>query len=124
MSSTKCSSSAKSRSGSSAFKRAFQANLLGAGFPRQAVTAIAGGAGQSAAAGRLTVQAVLHQAPPGTSHQTAVTIVNAVHTSFTHAIHIGMIVAVGLALFASLVSVLFVRSHVEAEHPAAMPVGP
>jgi hypothetical protein len=105
----------------SAFKRAFEANLLGAGFPHQAVGAIVGGAGQSAAAGRLTVQTVLQQAPPGTSHQTAVTVVNAVHESFTHAIHIGMIVAVGLALFASLVSLLFVRSHVGAEHPEAVP---
>jgi EmrB/QacA subfamily drug resistance transporter len=102
----------------SAFNRAFQARLLTAGFPSRAVHTIAAGASQhGAAAGRLTVATVLRNAPPGTARSTAVTIVNAVHDSFVHAIHVGLVVAVGFAVLASIVSAVFVRSHAGQEHP-------
>ena len=39
-------------------------------------------------------------------------IAQAVHTSFVHAIHIGMTVGVFVILIATVVSILFVRSHV------------
>jgi EmrB/QacA subfamily drug resistance transporter len=42
-------------------------------------------------------------------------IADAVHASFVHAIHIGMTVGVFVILIATVVSVLFVRSHVGAE---------
>jgi hypothetical protein len=82
------------------------------------VHTIATGASQhGAAAGRLTVATVLRNAPPGTARSTAVTIVNAVHDSFVHAIHVGLVVAVGFAVLASIVSAVFVRSHAGQEHP-------
>ena len=37
----------------------------------------------------------------------------AVKGSFVHAIHVGMLVAIGFMLLASMVSFLFGRSHVE-----------
>jgi len=54
----------------------------------------------------------LHNAPLGTPRSAAVTIVDAVHSSFTHAMHVGLLIAIGFALLASVVSVVFVRSHV------------
>jgi EmrB/QacA subfamily drug resistance transporter len=103
----------------SAFNRAFRARLLASGFPRQAIHTIAAGASQrGAAAGRLSVGTVLRHAPPGTPRSAAVTIVDAVHHSFTHAIHVGLLVAVGFAVLAAIVSATFVRSHAGQEHPA------
>jgi hypothetical protein len=101
----------------SAFNRAFQARLLVSGFPPRAVHAITSGAAQrGAAAGRVTVAGVLHQAPPGTPRSAAVTIVSTVHHSFTHAIHVGLLIAAGFAVLASIVSVTFVRSHAGQDH--------
>ena len=39
-------------------------------------------------------------------------VVDAVHSSYVHAMHTGILVAVGFMLVAALVSALFVRSHV------------
>jgi EmrB/QacA subfamily drug resistance transporter len=104
----------------SAFNRAFQARLLAAGFPSRVVHGITAGAAKSgAAAGRVTVAGVLHRAPLGTPRSAAVTIVDAVHHSFTHAIHVGLLVAVGFAVLASVVSAVFVRSHAGLEHGSA-----
>ena len=37
--------------------------------------------------------------------------------AFVYAMHVGMLVAVGFMILASVVSALFVRSHVEGEGP-------
>jgi EmrB/QacA subfamily drug resistance transporter len=95
----------------SAFKRGFLARLLNSGFPSETAHQIAANAGSQAAAGRVTVPTVL-QHSPGTTPEQAQAVVNAIHQSFVHAMHVGMIVAVGFMLLASVVSAIFVRSHV------------
>jgi MFS family permease len=108
-----------------AFNRAFLARLVGAGFPRGSAQLIVSGASARSAAGGATVQTVLQQSPPGTTTAQAQSVVQAVHSSFVHAMHTGILVAVGVMLVAALVSALFVRSHVtghgeEFEHAPAM----
>jgi EmrB/QacA subfamily drug resistance transporter len=87
----------------SAFKRAFLARLLATGVPRSAATGIVAQAGAGAAAGNA-----------GSGADPA--LVEAVKSSFVHAIHVGMLVAIGFLLLASIVSFLFVRSHVGVTH--------
>jgi predicted MFS family arabinose efflux permease len=84
----------------SAFKRGFTARLLQTGLTKAQATAIVAKAGASAAAGNAQV---------GTDG-TALT--QAVQSSFVHAIHVGLFVAIGFLILASVVSALFVRSHV------------
>jgi EmrB/QacA subfamily drug resistance transporter len=82
-----------------AFKHGFLDRLLHYGFTTAQAQAIVAKAGARAAAGRATGPlAPLAQA------------------SFVHSIHVGMIVAAGSMLLASIVSFLFVRSHVGLEH--------
>jgi EmrB/QacA subfamily drug resistance transporter len=87
----------------SAFKRAFQARLLSSGVPRSVAARIVAQSGAGAAAGN---------AGSGADP----TLVEAVKSSFVHAIHVGMVVAIGFLLLASVVSYLFVRSHVGVTH--------
>jgi EmrB/QacA subfamily drug resistance transporter len=87
----------------SAFTRGFTARLIGAGFSNTQAGAIVAKAGASAAAGNAQ----------GGVDGAAVT--HALQSAFMHAIHLGMAVAAGVMLIASLVSLIFVRSHV-AEH--------
>ena len=84
-----------------AFKRGFLARLLDAGVPAGRAQQIVHLAGARAAAGSSG-----GRIPAGSELATAV------QQSFVHAIHIGMMVAVAFMLLASLVSFLFVRSHV------------
>jgi EmrB/QacA subfamily drug resistance transporter len=98
-----------------AFKRSFLSHLIGAGFPASAAGQIAAQAGAQSAAGRVTVASVLKNAPPGTTGPQAQAIVDSVHGGFVHAMHMGMLVAVGFMILASIVSALFVRSHVGGE---------
>jgi EmrB/QacA subfamily drug resistance transporter len=88
----------------SAFKRSFLAKLLAFGVPSSTAHAIVDRAGSSGAASGAT-----SQLPPNVPSQA----IDAIRESFTHAMHVGLIVAVGFAVLASIVSVLFVRSHVE-----------
>ena len=97
----------------SAFQRGFLARLVAGGLPATTAKQIAAGAGAQAGAGRVTVDAVLRKAPPGFTRAQAETVVSSVHGSFVHAMHIGMLVAVGFLILAAVVSALFVRSHVE-----------
>jgi nitrate/nitrite transporter NarK len=97
----------------SAFQRGFLARLVTGGIPPATAREIAAGAGAQAAAGRVTVDTVLRQAPPGFTRAQAEAVVSSVHGSFVHAMHIGMLVAVAFMILAAVVSALFVRSHVE-----------
>jgi EmrB/QacA subfamily drug resistance transporter len=104
----------------SSFTSGFVGRLIAAGFPSSQASAIAGQAGAQAASGGLTVDAVLQQAPPGTTLQQAQAVVLAVKEAFVHAIHIGFLVGVGFMLLASVVSWLFVEDHTKnPEHHAA-----
>ena len=71
--------------------------------------------GSRAAAAAVTVKTVLRNAPPGTTVAQAQAVVNAVKDSFVHALHVGVFVAACFAVLASIVSVVFVRSHVQEE---------
>jgi EmrB/QacA subfamily drug resistance transporter len=93
------------------FKRGFLAHLIGGGLPPAAAGQIAAHSGAQAAAGRVTVASVM-QGAPGTSVDQARLIVDSVHSSFVHAMHVGMMVAVVFMVLAAVVSALFVRSHV------------
>jgi EmrB/QacA subfamily drug resistance transporter len=99
----------------SAFNRSFLAHLISGGFPKGAASQVVAQAGSQAAAGRVTVDSVLRTAPPGTTRGQALVIVDSVHGSFVHAMHVGMLVAVGFLILAAVVSAVFVRSHVS-EH--------
>jgi EmrB/QacA subfamily drug resistance transporter len=91
----------------SAFDRAFLARLTESGIPAQEAARIVARAGEAAAGGGV-------RAGPGSQ-----ALVDAVHGSFVHAIHVGMLVAIGFILLASLVSAVFVRSHVGAHEDVA-----
>jgi hypothetical protein len=89
-----------------AFNRGFLARLVEAGIPRAQAARVVAKAGASAAAGNTTgegANSVIGQAVPH---------------AFVHAIHVGMLVAIAFLLLASLVSVVFVRSHVQREPTA------
>ena len=86
-----------------AFNRGFLARLVEAGIPRAQAAGVVARAGASAAAG--------NTAGEGTNS----VIGQSVPHAFVHAIHVGILVAIAFLLLASLVSVLFVRSHVEPE---------
>jgi EmrB/QacA subfamily drug resistance transporter len=103
----------------SAFKRGFLARLVGSGFPPTVAHQIAANAGSQAAAGRVTVATVLQHSPPGTTSAQAQSVVASIHQSFVHAMHVGMLVAVAFMLLASVVSAVFVRSHVAEGEEAA-----
>jgi EmrB/QacA subfamily drug resistance transporter len=99
----------------SAFTRAFLSNLVTGGFPRQVAEQIVAKGGANAAAGGGSGGFALRQFQRvGFGHDQAVSILDAVHRSFVHAIHVGMIVSVVFMVLASVISFLFVRSHVEA----------
>jgi EmrB/QacA subfamily drug resistance transporter len=85
----------------SAFNRGFLARLVEAGIPKGQAAGIVAKAGAGAAAG--------NTAGDGTNS----IIGQAVQHAFVHSIHVGLLVAVAFLLLASLVSALFVRSHVE-----------
>jgi len=106
----------------SAFTRALPARLVAAGFPSAVAHQISQQGGSRAAAAAVTVKTVLRQAPPGTTVAQAQAVVHAVKDSFVHALHVGVIVAAVFALLASIVSLLFVRSHVE--QPSAEELAP
>jgi len=97
----------------SAFKRAFLARLIGLGIPSAKASAIVSQSGSRAAAGALTPEAVLRRSPPGTTLAQAKDIVQGAQASFAHAIHVGLFIAIGFLVLASIVSFVFVRSHVE-----------
>jgi EmrB/QacA subfamily drug resistance transporter len=83
-----------------AFNRGFLARLIGAGVPLGRAHSIVSSAGARAAAGntgRVAADSVVGQA---------------VQQSFVHAIHVGMLIAIGFMVLAGVVSFLFVRSHV------------
>jgi hypothetical protein len=100
----------------SAFSRGFLARLIDAGFPPGTASRIVATAGNQAASGGGTVQQFLQQAPPGTTVQQAEAVLSSVQHSFVHAIHVGMLVAIAFMVLASVVSFLFVRSHVGVAH--------
>jgi len=83
----------------SSFRHGLVSRLVAGGIPAARAATLAAAAGGRSAAGA---------APPGGGP-----VVAAVHLSFVHAIHIAMIVGVAFMLLASVVSAIFVRSHVE-----------
>jgi EmrB/QacA subfamily drug resistance transporter len=94
----------------SAFQRGFLARLVESGVPRNQAELVVAKAGARAAAG---------SAGGGANAD----LIHAVQRSFVHSIHVGLYVAIGFMLLASLVSFLFVRSHVGEEVEEAMAVG-
>ncbi len=90
------------------FDRSFAAKLTASGFPHPVVRAILSKAAKSAAGGALRPS----QAPPHVKREVIHTIILAAHESFMHATHTGIYLAIGFALLASVLSVLFVRNHV------------
>lgn len=99
----------------SAFNRAVEANLTRQGLTRAAAALGGQLGGSEAASGRVTVHSVMNLLPPGTPRSVAQTVVTAVHESFVHAIHVGMLVGIAIALLASLISFRYVRTHVHDE---------
>jgi EmrB/QacA subfamily drug resistance transporter len=83
-----------------AFQRGFLARLIEAGIPRGQASAIVAKAGARAAAGNTGGAG----GDPILAH--------AVQGSFVHAIHVGLIIAIIFLILASIVSAVFVRSHV------------
>jgi hypothetical protein len=96
----------------SSFKRTLLAKLIAGGLPKAAATAVVAQAGASAAAGN--THALNTPGGPRVSHLVS----QAVPGSFVHAIHVGMLVAVGFMILASAVSVAFVRTHVRSDDEA------
>jgi hypothetical protein len=92
------------------FTRNFFAQLVSKGFPPNIAHRIVGTAGSQAAAGGGTAEAFTKA---GISPDQAQAIIDSVHQSFVHAIHVGMFIAIGFMVLASVVSFVFVRSHVE-----------
>ena len=99
----------------SAFKRDFLARLVGAGLSKPVAQTIVARAGNRAAAGGSSVEAIRQNSPPGTPGRTLDAVHQAIQGSFVHAIHVGMLIAVAFMVLASIVSVIFVRSHVGVE---------
>jgi EmrB/QacA subfamily drug resistance transporter len=97
----------------SAFGRTVEASLARHGLFRVAADLGSHVNGSEAASGRITVQGVMSHLPPSTPRSVGQSVVTAVHDSFVHALHIGMLVAIAFALVASLVSFRYVRMHVE-----------
>jgi hypothetical protein len=97
----------------SAFNRALEAGLARDGLARVAAALSGQAGGSEAASGSVTVESMMHYLPAGTPRSVAETAVTSVHESFVHAIHVGMLVAIAFALFASLLSFRYVRTHVE-----------
>jgi EmrB/QacA subfamily drug resistance transporter len=95
----------------SAFKRGFTARLLETGLSKAQAGAVVAKAGASAAAGNAQVGA------------DGAALTNAIQHSFVHAIHVGILVAIGFLILASVVSALFVRSHVGAQDEEAASYG-
>jgi EmrB/QacA subfamily drug resistance transporter len=83
----------------SAFHRGLVARLVSGGMARSQAVAIAAKSAGSSASGAV-------------SGGGAGPLVPAVHGAFVHAIHVAMVVGVGFLVLASLVSAIFVRSHV------------
>jgi EmrB/QacA subfamily drug resistance transporter len=92
------------------FHRGLVSRLVAGGMARGQAAGVAARAGARSAAGA---------APPGGG-----ALVPAVHSAFVHAIHVAMIVGVGFLLLASLVSLVFVRSHVAPDNAAADDAAP
>jgi EmrB/QacA subfamily drug resistance transporter len=81
----------------SSFQHGLTARLLDAGVPQSQVSQISGQLGAGAASGSAAAAQGNEQ------------VVAAVHESFVHAIHLAMLVALGLLLVASVVSAVFIR---------------
>jgi EmrB/QacA subfamily drug resistance transporter len=96
----------------SSFKNAFQSHLVAFGIPQGQAASIVAQSGARSAAGGATVPSVLQHSPPGTTAQQAQSIVGAIHESFVHAMHAGILIAIGFMVLAAIVSAVFVRSHV------------
>jgi len=94
----------------SSFKRSFLAKLVAFGVPTATAHQIVDQANASGAASGSTAQV-----PPGVPQQA----IDAIKESFTHAMHVGILIAIGFALLASVVSFVFVRSHVGAHQGGA-----
>lgn len=100
---------------------AFKTNLLdtltSVGFnPGPAGDLVERAAGNGAAGGG-TLESFRQQLPPGTPDSVVAQIAAGAQGAFVDAIHSGLLVGVGFLVLASLVSAIFVRSHVGKEHP-------
>jgi EmrB/QacA subfamily drug resistance transporter len=98
-----------------AFKSDFKSGLLAKGLPRAVAARVTAKLGTAAATG-----AMPSKAPPSLAGPLRRVVPPVVHSAFVDAFHSGLYVSVGFAVMASLLAVLFVRSHV-GRH--AQPVG-
>jgi EmrB/QacA subfamily drug resistance transporter len=96
----------------SAFKRGLADRLVQAGFPHSVTAAIVAKVGSKAAAGGGSLATFRSQAPPGTPLSVIERVVSASHQAFVHAMHVGILVAIGAMVLAAIVSATFVRTHV------------
>lgn len=96
----------------SAFKDRLLTNLLSGGIPDEAARSIVDNASSNAAAGGGSLEMIRQQMPQGTPDEVIDRIVSAAQSSFVESIHTGMLIAIGFMLLASLVALIFVRSHV------------
>ena len=101
-----------------AFNSKFRSGLTGAGLSKAVAAKVAANVGAGAAAGA---------APRGVSAGLPPTVGQAipsiVHNSFVQAFHSGLYLSIGFAVFASVLAVTFVRSHVAAYEPVSVVVG-
>jgi len=97
----------------SSFKDRLLERLLDGGIPGETARSIAEQASSNAAAGGGSLATFRQQVPPGTSEAVVERVVAAAQNAFVDAIHSGMLIAIGFLLLASLVAVIFVRSHVK-----------
>ena len=100
----------------SAFKDRLLDNLATVGLGSSAAQSIVDQASRFAASGGGDVESFRRQVPPGTPELTISQVVSAAQGSFVDAIRVGLLVGVGCLLLASLLSAVFVRSHVGQEH--------
>jgi EmrB/QacA subfamily drug resistance transporter len=99
----------------SSFENGLLQRLAGIGLPASASEEIVRAASTRGAGGGASVQAILAQAPPGTTPEQARVVLDSIQQSFVGAIHVGMGVAVGFMVLAAIVSAVWVRSHVGRE---------
>ena len=97
----------------SSFQDRLLERLLDGGIPGETARSIAEQASAHAAAGGGSLATFRQQVPPGTSEAVVERVVAAAQNAFVDAIHSGMLIAIGFLLLASLVAVIFVRSHVK-----------
>jgi hypothetical protein len=96
---------------SSAFDSSFESNLVAAGVDPNVAATLAGDTTSDAVAGGAGFEPLRNRMPPGTAPEVLDGVVRAAQESFVDALHSGMLLSIGFMLLATLISLIFVRSH-------------